>query len=94
MERACNHLIGHKSAEAFARRRIDPRKLHFSSILPVGTDSALYFDALVAAPPAAAALISVNDYGAPLASHGNNHRGPYRPYFDPLGRQRATIMGG
>jgi len=27
------------------------------------------------------------------ASHGNNHRGPYRPYFDPLGRQRATTPG-
>jgi hypothetical protein len=27
-----------------------------------------------------------------LASHGNNHRGPYRPYFDPLGRRRATYL--
>jgi hypothetical protein len=44
------------------------------------------------APPYAAASILVNDCGASFASHGNNHRGPYRPYFDPLGRRRATYL--
>jgi hypothetical protein len=45
------------------------------------------------APPYAAASILVNDCGGVLASHGNIHQGPYRPFLTRWGASERLPWG-